>query len=216
MTKENSIDRRGLMIALSSPSGAGKTSIAEGLLSRDVGLSMSVSVTTRPPRPGEIPGIDYHFVSMDEFQSMKEANHFLEWAQVFSHFYGTPRDWVLKTLDQGQDVLFDIDWQGVQIMGQMAPQDLVTVFVLPPCRDALYRRLMGRGQDNIDVIENRMAKASSEMGHWAEYDYVIVNENLHDAIDDVYAILRSERLKRGRQTGLLRFVRHLQREHPIH
>ena len=206
------IARRGLMLALSSPSGAGKTSIAGALLKRDPKISMSISVTTRPQRPGERDGVDYHFVSVDRFDELRSGGYFLEWAQVFSHFYGTPHHFVDETLHQGRDVLFDIDWQGVQIMGQVAPQDLVTVFVLPPCRAALYERLVGRAQDGAHIIAERMAKASSEMSHWAEYDYVILNENLQDATDDVHAILRAERLKRVRQTGLLDFVRQLQTE----
>lgn len=203
------IYRRGLMLVLSSPSGAGKTTIARQLLQRDNGLKMSVSATTREKRPGEIHGVDYFFVSPEEFAAIKDRGEFLETAQVFDHWYGTPKEPVERSLSQGQDVLFDIDWQGTQSLGQSARGDLVTIFVLPPSWDELEHRLVNRAQDPEDVVALRMAKASDEMSHWAEYDYVIINHDINKSVDAAYAILTAERLRRARQTGLAPFVKSL-------
>ncbi|MGQ9368516.1 guanylate kinase [Azospirillum sp. A39] len=204
------IHRRGLMLVLSSPSGAGKTTISRRLLDRDPGIAMSVSVTTRPMRPGERPGIDYHFVDMPEFERMAAAGELLEHARVFGNCYGTPRGAVEEALRGGRDVLFDIDWQGTQQLAENARDDLVSVFVLPPSAAELERRLHSRAQDSAEVIAHRMAKASDEMSHWAEYDYVIVNTDVDESVASVQAILRAERLKRRRQIGLAPFVKGLQ------
>jgi len=204
------LGRRGLMLVLSSPSGAGKTSISHKLLANDAALSLSVSATTRAPRPGEVDGKDYHFLDGAAFQRMIEAGAFLEYAQVFSRSYGTPRAPVEAVLAQGGDVLFDIDWQGHRQLAANARDDLVSVFILPPSLAALRARLSGRGQDSDEVIAERMAKAGDEMSHWGEYDYVVVNHDLDVAVAQVRAILAAERLKRGRQTGLAAFVADLQ------
>ncbi|EPY01155.1 guanylate kinase [Magnetospirillum fulvum] len=203
------IARRGLMLVLSSPSGAGKTTISRALLERETDISMSVSATTRSPRPGETDGKDYHFVDVDRFHRMVEADEFLEHARVFSNFYGTPRGPVEATLAQGQDVLFDIDWQGTQQLAQNARADLVSVFILPPSLEELHRRLSGRGLDSADVVAERMAKAGDEMSHWPEYDYIVVNSDLERSIGEVRAILAAARLKRERQAGLPAFVNRL-------
>jgi guanylate kinase len=203
------IARRGLMLVLSSPSGAGKTTISRALLERETDISMSVSATTRSPRPGETDGKDYHFVDVDRFHRMVEAGEFLEHARVFSNFYGTPRGPVEATLAQGQDVLFDIDWQGTQQLAQNARADLVSVFILPPSLEELHRRLSGRGLDSADVVAERMAKAGDEMSHWPEYDYIVVNSDLERSISEVRAILAAARLKRERQAGLPAFVNRL-------
>jgi len=194
------------MLVLSSPSGAGKTSISRRLLADDSALSLSVSATTRAPRPGEVDGKDYHFLDNAAFQRMIEAGAFLEYAQVFSRSYGTPRAPVEAVLAQGSDVLFDIDWQGNRQLAANARDDLVSVFILPPSLAALRARLSGRGQDSEEVIAERMAKAGDEMSHWGEYEYVVVNHDLDVAVAQVRAILAAERLKRGRQTGLASFV----------
>ncbi|WP_207458849.1 guanylate kinase [Azospirillum sp. SYSU D00513] len=204
------ITRRGLMLVLSSPSGAGKTTISRRLLDRELGITMSVSVTTRPMRPGEVNDVDYHFIDMPEFDRMVEAGELLEHARVFSNCYGTPRAAVEKALSGGRDVLFDIDWQGTQQLAQNARDDLVSVFVLPPSGEELERRLHSRAQDSAEVIAQRMAKASDEISHWAEYDYVIVNRDLEESVSAVQAILRAERLRRRRQVGLPQFVRSVQ------
>ncbi len=204
------IRRRGLMLVLSSPSGAGKTTISRRLLDRDAGITMSVSVTTRPMRPGEVPGTDYYFVDMPEFERMAEAGELLEHARVFSNCYGTPRNTVEQALAAGRDVLFDIDWQGTQQLAENARTDLVSVFILPPSGGELERRLHSRAQDSAEVIAQRMAKASDEISHWAEYDYVIVNNDLEESVISVQAILRAERLKRTRQVGLPKFVQSVQ------
>lgn len=198
------------MLVLSSPSGAGKTSISRALLADDASLSLSVSATTRAPRPGEVDGKDYHFLDAAAFQRMIEAGAFLEYAQVFSRSYGTPRAPVEAVLAQGGDVLFDIDWQGHRQLAANARDDLVSVFILPPSLAALRARLSGRGQDPEEVIAERMAKAGDEISHWGEYDYVVVNHDLDVAVAQVQAILAAERLKRGRQTGLAAFVADLQ------
>jgi len=206
------VSRRGLMLVMSSPSGAGKTTISRALLERDSAIGMSVSATTRAPRPGEVDGKDYHFVTVDKFHEMVEKREFLEHARVFDNFYGTPRGPVDEILRSGRDVLFDIDWQGTQQMAQNARADLVSVFVLPPSVAELERRLRGRAQDSDEVVRKRMAKAGDEMSHWAEYDYVVVNRDLDRAFGEIRAILAAERLKRERQPGLSAFVRGLQAE----
>jgi guanylate kinase len=200
------------MLVMSSPSGAGKTTITRALLDRESGISMSVSATTRPPRPGEVDGRDYHFVAVDRFQAMVEEREFLEHARVFENYYGTPRGPVEAVLRGGRDVLFDIDWQGTQQLAQNARTDLVSVFVLPPSMEELERRLRGRAQDSDAVVAKRMAKAGDEMSHWPEYDYIIVNVDLETSIHRVQSILAAERLKRDRQVGLADFVTRLRGE----
>jgi guanylate kinase len=200
------IARRGLMLVLSSPSGAGKTTISRALLASDPNLSMSVSVTTRAPRPGEVDGKDYFFVSVAEYDRMVKAGEFLEHAKVFDNFYGTPRAYVHKVLAGGKDILFDIDWQGTQKLVASTREDVVTIFILPPSHDELERRLRARAQDSEDVVKGRMARASDEMSHWAEYDYVVLNTDVEKSIAQVRAILAAERLKRSRQPGLFDFV----------
>lgn len=204
------IDRRGLLLVLSSPSGAGKTSLARGLLDEDRGIELSVSVTTRTPRPGEVDGRDYYFVTVDKFMAMRDAGDLLEWAPVFGNFYGTPRGPIEAAVAEGRDVLFDIDWQGTQQLSERMAGDLVRVFVLPPSGDALEKRLKARAQDPADVVAKRMAQASSEISHWAEYDYVIINSDLTESMAGLRAILAAERLRRERMTGLSAFVRGLQ------
>ena len=204
------VARRGLMLVLSSPSGAGKTTLSRMLLKADRHIDLSVSVTTRPQRPGEIDGRDYHFIDMVRFESMVKSGKLLEWAEVFGHRYGTPRIPVEKALRAGRDVLFDIDWQGTQQLRENARDDLVSVFILPPTVTELQRRLERRAQDTRAIIAGRMAKAAGEMSHWPEYDYVIVNRDKKDAFAEVRAILAAERLKRERQIGLSAFVRDLQ------
>lgn len=204
------IARRGLMFVLSSPSGAGKTTLSRLLLRGDRNVELSVSVTTRPKRRGEVDGRDYHFIDRARFDAMVESNGLLEWAEVFGHRYGTPRQPVIAALRGGRDVLFDIDWQGTQQLREKARDDLVSVFILPPSVRELERRLKTRAQDSRDVIGQRMAKAAGEMSHWPEYDYVIVNKDKKHAFAEVRAILAAERLKRERQIGLSDFVRSLQ------
>jgi len=206
----NTIARRGLMLVLSSPSGAGKTTLSRMLLRSDRGIALSISVTTRPKRRGEIDGRDYHFIDRARFDAMIKRGELLEWAEVFGHRYGTPRRPVVQALRQGRDVLFDIDWQGTQQLREKARIDLVSVFILPPTADELHRRLKRRAQDSRPVIGARMAKAAGEMSHWPEYDYVIVNRDKAEAFAEVRAILAAERLKRERQIGLSDFVRALQ------
>ena len=204
------ISRRGLMLVLSSPSGAGKTTISRRLLDIDPNITMSVSVTTRPMRPGEQPGVDYYFIDLPEFDRMAESGDLLEHARVFGNCYGTPRSTVEQALGSGRDVLFDIDWQGTQQLAANARADLVSVFVLPPSGAELERRLHTRAQDSAEVIAQRMAKASDEISHWAEYDYVIVNNDVDESVTAVQAILRAERLRRNRQVGLPGFVQSIQ------
>lgn len=205
-----SIKRRGLMMVLSSPSGAGKTTISRRLLDEDKDISLSISVTTRPPRSGEKHGQDYLFIDSVEFNLMVNRGQLLERAKVFGHYYGTPRGPVEETLSNGHDVLFDIDWQGTQQLAEKARQDLVSVFILPPSWRELERRLNTRAQDTPEEIARRMTKATDEMSHWAEYDYIVVNHDLDASVEAVKAILHSERLKRARQTGLADFVKGLQ------
>lgn len=209
---KSAVARRGLMLVLSSPSGAGKTTLSRKLLEMDSGVDLSVSVTTRRQRPGEIDGRDYHFIDKKRFDALVAGNELLEWADVFGHCYGTPRAPVEQGLGSGRDVLFDIDWQGTQQLREKMPGDLVSVFVLPPSIPELERRLRSRAQDQDDVIHRRMAKAADEMSHWAEYDYVVINRDLDQAFSAVRAVLSAERLKRERQTGLSGFVRGLQAE----
>ncbi|MGA7386511.1 MAG: guanylate kinase [Pseudolabrys sp.] len=204
------VARRGLMLVLSSPSGAGKTTLSRKLLDEDKGVMLSVSVTTRKIRPGEKDGRDYHFIARKRFDVLIEKSELLEWAEVFDNYYGTPAKPVMDALAAGRDVLFDIDWQGTQQLSDKARNDLVTVFVLPPSIPELERRLHTRAQDDYETIHRRMAKAADEMSHWAEYDYVVINRDVAQAFDDVKAILSAERLKRERQPGLYDFVRGLQ------
>ena len=205
----SSIHRRGLMLVLSSPSGAGKTTLARGLLMADDHIEMSVSLTTRPPRPGEIDGQDYHFVDAQAFGEMRSRGEMLEHAKVFDHYYATPRQPVDAALSAGRDVLFDIDWQGTQQLQASAGADLVKVFLLPPSAAELEKRLKARAQDSADVVARRMSKASNEISHYPEYDYVIVNEDAEDSLAQLRSILTAERLKRDRQTGLSDFVQTL-------
>jgi guanylate kinase len=203
--------RRGVLFILSSPSGAGKSTIARKLLASDPSLAMSVSATTRPMRPGEKDGVDYHFVDVATFKDMVANHEFLEWAHVFGHRYGTPHAPVEAMLAQGRDVLFDIDWQGAQQLHQIAGGDVARVFIFPPSLEELERRLRGRATDSEDVIEARMARAAAEIAHWDGYDYVLVNDDAQDCFEQVQTILQAERLKRSRQTGLIGFVRSLMR-----
>lgn len=206
-----SLKRRGLMFVLSSPSGAGKTTIARKLLAEDREIANSVSVTTRPIRPGEIDGHDYRFTDQAGFEAMVEASEFLEWAEVFGHLYGTPKAQIKAGLKEGQDFLFDIDWQGTQQLYQRMETDVVRVFLLPPSITALETRLRSRATDAEDVIQARMARARSEISHWDGYDYVVINDDIDRCFDEVHGILRSERLRRARQTGLVDFVRGMMR-----
>jgi guanylate kinase len=206
------IVRRGLMLVLSTPSGAGKTTLSRLLLAEDKSIELSISVTTRPRRPGEVGGRHYHFIDANRFSSMARNGDLLEWAEVFGHRYGTPRMPVERALAVGKDVLFDLDWQGANKLRRKVGSDLVTVFVLPPSASELGRRLKSRAQDSESVIRRRMAEAGREMSHWREYDYVIVNYDLEHAFAELRAILAAERLKRERQTGLSAFVRKLQKK----
>lgn len=207
----DTLHRRGLMFILSSPSGAGKTTIARRLLTEDRDIAMSVSATTRPMRSGEVNGKDYHFVTQAEFDRMVEQNEFYEWAQVFGHCYGTPKSHIRAGLKEGQDFLFDIDWQGTQQLYQKAERDVVRVFILPPSLAELQRRLIGRGTDSAEVIAARMARAQAEISHWDGYDYVVVNDDVEICFGKVREILEAERMRRTRQTGLIDFVRELTR-----
>jgi guanylate kinase len=200
------IARRGLLLVLSSPSGAGKTTLARGLLEANPDLELSVSVTTRQPRPGEVDGKDYSFIDAAEFERMRGANELLEWAQVFDRSYGTPRAPVMAALAAGRDVLFDIDWQGTRQLKRQLPMDVACVFILPPDGKALERRLRARGLDSAEVMARRMAAAATEIEHWSEYDYVLINSDLDASLAALQAILAAERLKRQRQTGMADFV----------
>lgn len=211
MNGDGGLQRRGLMFILSSPSGAGKTTIARRLLQHDAEIRMSVSVTTRPMRPGEVDGRDYHFSDRASFDRMVEEGEFLEWAEVFGNCYGTPKAQVKQGLREGQDFLFDIDWQGTQQLYQKLETDVVRVFLLPPSIDELRRRLTGRGTDSADVIAARMERARAEISHWDGYDYVVVNDDIDACFDKVVQILAAERMRRARQTGLIGFVRELMR-----
>jgi guanylate kinase len=208
----NDMQRRGLMLVLSSPSGAGKTTLSRRLLQTDPDIVMSVSATTRAPRPNEVDGQDYFFVSPEKFDEMVDAGEFLEHANVFGNKYGTPRKAVMAALEAGKDVLFDIDWQGTQQLKVQAREDLASVFVLPPSKAELERRLRIRAQDSETVVRQRMAKASDELSHWAEYDYLLLNDDIQHAQGKLEEILRVERSRRARQPGLARFVQKMMRE----
>ena len=201
--------RRGLLIVLSSPSGAGKSTISHMLLEADPYITMSVSATTRPMRPGEVEDVDYHFVDAKEFKRLIEADEFAEWAYVFDHLYGSPKEPIKEALKDGRDTLFDIDWQGTQQLEYAFRTDLVRIFILPPSMKELERRLHSRGTDSDEIIAGRMKRAASEIGHWAEYDYVLINEEMDKCLADVRAIIAAERLRRERQPYLLGFVREL-------
>ena len=205
------LKRRGVLFVLSSPSGAGKSTIARKLLADEPELGVSVSATTRPIRPGEVDGKDYHFVDLEEFRRMAAEHEFLEWAHVFGNRYGTPHAPVDAMLADGQDVLFDIDWQGAQQLHQIAGGDVVRVFILPPSMAELRDRLIKRATDSIEIIDARMARAANEVSHWDGYDYVLVNDDVERCFRDVKTILNAERLKRSRQTGLIGFIRKLTR-----
>lgn len=205
------IERRGLLMVLSSPSGAGKTTLARRLIEADAEIAMSVSVTTRPPRPGETDGRDYNFIDDKRFVRMREGDELLEWARVFDNFYGTPRAPVEAAIKSGRDILFDIDWQGAQQLSEKMKHDVVRVFILPPSVTALERRLQTRAQDSVEVVRRRMEAASAEISHWPEYDYVIVNAKIDGSLAGLKAILTAERLKRERLDGLSAFVREMQK-----
>ena len=206
------VERRGMMFVLSSPSGAGKTTLSHMLTEAIPGLRMSVSTTTRAKRPGEVEGRDYHFVDKTRFEEMVKRGELLEWATVFDNRYGTPKAPVEAALSAGQDVLFDIDWQGTQQLREKARADVVSVFILPPSAADLEKRLSSRAQDSAGVIRRRMSRASHEMSHWAEYDYIVINHDVEAAFAEVQSILKAERLKRERRIGLTTFVRELQRQ----
>jgi guanylate kinase len=200
------IGRRGLLLVLSSPSGAGKTTLARRLLAADAGIRMSISVTTRTPRPGEVHGADYFFVDRAEFERLKRGRRLLEWAEVFGELYATPKAQVLELIEAGTDVLFDVDWQGAHSLKQRLPDDAVRVFILPPDGKALEKRLRTRAQDSDATVKRRLAAAAEEIGHWHEYDYVIVNTDVETSLASLNAILAAERLRRERLTGLAAFV----------
>jgi guanylate kinase len=205
----SAIQRRGLMLVLSSPSGAGKTTLSRQLLDNDKQIQLSVSCTTRQKRPGERDGVDYRFVDTPTFRGMIERKQFLEYAEVFGNYYGTPRGPVDDALNAGKDMLFDIDWQGTQQLRDKGRADLVTVFILPPSTRDLEKRLLTRAQDPKEIVAQRMAKAADEMSHWAEYDYVVVNSDIGTSLTNLKAILTAERLKRERQVGMSGFVKAL-------
>lgn len=209
MASTHELSRKGLMFILSSPSGAGKTTISRKLLAAESNLDMSVSVTTRPMRPGEIEGKDYYFVSAERFEEMVAEDAFLEWAEVFDNRYGTPRAHIAEGLAQGQDYLFDVDWQGAQQLSQRAGKDVVSVFLLPPSIEELEHRLRSRGTDSDAVIRDRMDRARAEISHWDGYDYVVVNDDIEECFAKVKTILEAERLRRERRKGLVEFVRTL-------
>jgi guanylate kinase len=203
------LKRRGVLFVLSSPSGAGKSTIARRLLASDDQLRMSVSATTRPMRPGEVEGVDYQFVDLEQFRNMVSDGEFLEWAHVFNHRYGSPKKPIYEILDEGNDVLFDIDWQGAQQLFQTCGGDVVRVFILPPSMPELEDRLRKRATDSEEVITGRMQRAAAEISHWDGYDYVLINDDIDRCFAEVQHILEAERLKRSRQTGLIGFIRKL-------
>ena len=206
MNTDEILKRLGLMVVLSSPSGAGKSTISRALLERDSNLSMSVSATTRPPRPGEIDGQDYYFVEKQDFDAMVAGGQMLEHAQVFDNFYGTPRDPVQTSLSEGRDIIFDVDWQGAQQLSENVAKDLVSIFILPPSMEELERRLYSRAQDSEEVVRKRMAEAVSEMSHYPEYDYIVLNLDVDESVAKVEAILTAERQKTDRQISLHDFI----------
>lgn len=208
------IDRRGLMLVISSPSGAGKSTIARTLLETDKEISLSVSVTTRQRRPSEIEGVHYHFKSIREFERLRDSDLLLEWAEVHGNFYGTPREPVETAMAEGRDMLFDIDWQGAQQLQEKMSADVVSVFILPPTMTELQSRLHRRAEDSEAVIATRLANSRAEIEHWREYDYVIVNDDLNTAFEAVRSIVRAERLRRDRRHGIFDFVRGLVEENP--
>ena len=208
-TDQPARERRGLLIVLSSPSGAGKSTLSRMLMEADPAITMSISATTRPKRPGEEEGVHYHFVDDMEFQRLIGANEFVEWAPVFGYRYGTPKAPVKAALKDGRDILFDIDWQGTQQLHAAMGEDLVRIFLLPPSMQELERRLHSRGTDSGEVIADRMERAESEISHWAEYDYVLVNDDPEQCLARIRTIVAAERLKRARQIGLVAFVRDL-------
>jgi len=201
--------RRGLLIVLSSPSGAGKSTISRLLLEADSEVTMSISATTRPRRPGEVEDVDYHFVDDSRFDQMVEDGEFAEWAYVFDHRYGSPKEPIKDALKVGHDILFDIDWQGTQQLRGAFGTDLVRIFILPPSMEELERRLRSRGTDSEDVIQSRMTRAASEIGHWGEYDYVLINEDMDECLAEVQSIIAAERMRRDRRPYLFDFVRRL-------
>ena len=209
MAESDQLHRRGLMFILSSPSGAGKTTISRKILEADDEIRLSVSVTTRPMRPGEVDGVHYYFVDDAKFDAMIEEDDFYEWAPVFGYRYGTPKGLIRNALKDGQDFMFDIDWQGTQQLYQKDQQDVVRVFILPPSIDELRRRLEARAQDSEHVIDSRMERARAEISHWDAYDYVVINDDVDACFAKVREILSAERMKRQRQTGLIPFVREL-------
>lgn len=213
-SKNNTIQRRGLMLVISSPSGAGKSTIARNLLKDDSGLSLSVSVTTRKRRPSEIDGVHYHFISVKEFERMRDSDALLEWAEVHGNFYGTPREAVETAMAEGRDMLFDIDWQGALQLQEKMRADVVAIFILPPSMTELQSRLHRRAEDTEEVIRTRLLNSRSEIEHWREYDYIIVNDDLQTAYQSMQAIVAAERLRRDRRPGLFDFVRSLLEEEP--
>ncbi|KAA3519516.1 guanylate kinase [Agrobacterium vitis] len=213
-SKNTTIPRRGLMLVISSPSGAGKSTISRTLMDIDKQIGMSVSVTTRQRRPSEIEGVHYHFISQREFERLKASDALLEWAEVHGNFYGTPREPVEVAMSEGRDMLFDIDWQGAQQLQEKMAADVVSVFILPPTMTELQSRLHRRAEDSEEVIQTRLANSRSEIEHWREYDYVIVNDDLNSAFDAVQSIVKAERLRRDRRPGLFDFVNKLITEEP--
>ena len=209
MSATSEIARRGIMLVVSSPSGAGKTTLTRNLLEQEENVGLSVSVTTRERRTSEIDGVHYHFISKRRFESMRDSDDLLEYAEVHGNYYGTPREEVERTLTAGRDMLFDIDWQGTQQLKEQGRDDLVTVFILPPSTRDLERRLITRAQDSPEIVAQRMAKAADEMSHWAEYDYAIINRDIATSLMELKSILTAERLKRERQIGLSNFVKAL-------
>ncbi|BCH65545.1 guanylate kinase [Agrobacterium vitis] len=213
-SKNATIPRRGLMLVISSPSGAGKSTISRTLMDIDKQIGMSVSVTTRQRRPSEIEGVHYHFISQREFERLKASDALLEWAEVHGNFYGTPREPVEVAMSEGRDMLFDIDWQGAQQLQEKMAADVVSVFILPPTMTELQSRLHRRAEDSEEVIQTRLTNSRSEIEHWREYDYVIVNDDLNSAFDAVQSIVKAERLRRDRRPGLFDFVNNLITEEP--
>lgn len=200
------VSRRGLMLVISSPSGAGKTTLSRRLIAADPGIAMSVSVTTRKPRPGEVEGRDYFFTDRAGFTALRDAGELLEWAEVYSNLYGTPKAAVTAALEAGRDMLFDVDWQGADQLAAGMPDDVVRVFILPPSAQTLRQRLIGRAEDPPEVVAHRLAEAANDIAHWRDYDYVIVNEHLETALASLMAVLGAERVRRGRQVGLATFA----------